>query len=407
MHEAQRTQIQIGDCEIDAAAFILRREGQPCQVEPQVLELLLYLARNPDRLITKSDLIQNVWGGRIVSDATLASRIRSARQAIGDDGQQQKVIRTVHGRGVRIVGDASESRIGASATPRGVSEYPKPDIHFCRSADDVSIAYSVTGSGPPLVKAANWLNHLEFDWSSPIWRPLLMELARDHRLVRYDGRSTGLSEWQVADLSFEALLRDMETVVDALDIERFALLGISQGCALSIAYTARHPQRVSRLILIGGYAKGWRRRANNQEIRQREALLTLARDGWRADTTAYRDVFASLFVPHGDEEQKRWWSELLGVSSSPENAARLMETFGDIDVTPHLAKLATPTLVLHSRDEAAVPFVAGQQMAAGIPGARLVSLDSPNHIVLPQEPAWRDFLSEIRSFLPGTSARYE
>jgi DNA-binding winged helix-turn-helix (wHTH) protein len=267
MHLSEHTRIQIGDCEIDAAAFILRRGGQPCPVEPQVLELLLYLARNPVRLITKDDLSQNVWGGRIVSDATLASRIRSARQAVGDDCQQQRIIRTVHGRGVRLAGDAAESPSSASVVARGVNKDPKPDVHFCRAADDVSIAYSITGSGPPLVKAANWLNHLEFDWSSPIWQPLLTELGRDHQLVRYDGRGTGLSDWQVAEISFEAFVRDIETVVNALNIERFALLGISQGCASSIAYAVRNPERVTRLILIGGYAKGGTRQ--QPEIRRR------------------------------------------------------------------------------------------------------------------------------------------
>lgn len=407
MHDTGAVRIQIGDYEIDAAAFVLRCGDQPRQIEPQVFELLLYLARHPDRLITRDDLIRNVWGGRIVSDATVASRIRSARLAIGDDGQQQRIIRTVHGRGVRFIGDARKGRSSAGAPPvaNGLPDDPRLDIHFCRSPDNVSIAYSVTGRGPPLVKAANWLTNLEFDWSSPIWRPMLTEVARDRQLVRYDGRGTGLSDWQVADLSFEAFVRDLETVVDALGIERFALFGISQGCAASIAYAVRHPQRVSHLILLGGYAKGWRRRANEPEIRRREALLTLARDGWSADTTAFRDVFTSLFVPHGDEEQKRWWTELLRVSSSPENAARLMEAFGEIDVADLLPMVTVPTLVLHSRNESVVPFAAGRQMAAGIPGARFVSLDSHNHVVLAQEPAYREFLSEIRTFLgdsPGS-----
>jgi pimeloyl-ACP methyl ester carboxylesterase len=408
MPETSSSRITIGDCEIDAAAFILRREGQPCRVEPQVLELLHYLAQNPGRLITKDDLIRHVWGGRIVSDATLASRIRSARQAIGDDGQQQRVIRTVHGRGVRVVENGTPAGTGPAtvrAAMDNVSREAKPDIHFCRSADGVSLAYAASGCGAPLVKAANWLTHLEFDWSSPIWQPLLGELSRSHQLVRYDGRGTGLSDWDVEDLSFDAFVRDIETVADAIGLERFALLGISQGCAASIGYAVRHPQRVSHLILIGGYAKGWRRRGNEQEIRRREALLTLTRDGWDADTGAFRDLFASLFVPHSDEQQRRWWTELLRMASSPETAARLMEAFGDIDVTDLLAQVRAPTLVLHSRNEAVVPFSAGREMAVGIPGARFVPLDSPNHVILAQEPAWRNFLSEIRTFWPGGPSR--
>jgi pimeloyl-ACP methyl ester carboxylesterase len=401
MHGSGPARIRIGECEIDVAAFQLRCAGQVRQVEPQVLELLMYLSRNPDRLITKDDLITNVWGGRIVSDATLASRIRSARRAIDDDGQQQRIIRTVHGRGVRFIGNAAAGDTAAVA--QAEKKCFRPEIGFCRTDDGVSIAYSVAGSGPPLVKAANWLTNLEFDWSSPIWQPLLTELGQHRRLVRYDGRATGLSDWQVVDVSFDAFVRDIEAVVDALDIERFALLGISQGCASSIAYAVRHPERVSHLILLGGYAKGWRRRADDREIRRREALLTLARDGWDADTTAFRDVFTSLFVPHGDDEQKRWWTELLRVSSSPENAARLMEAFGEIDVTDLLPKVVVPTLVLHSRNDSAVPFAAGRQMAAGISGARFVPLDSNNHIVVAQEQAWRELLREVHSFLSDRS----
>jgi len=303
----------------------------------------------------------------------------------------------------RLLAGAKETPGAQQARPTGTKRstpsLQNQTIRFCKTPDGVRIAYATVGSGAPLVKAANWLTHLEYDWNSPIWHPFLAEMARDHLLVRYDERGNGLSDWQVEDLSFESFVRDLETVVDALALKRFAVLGVSQGCAVSIAYAVRHPDRVTHLVLHGGYAKGWRRRANEQEIRRREALLTLVRDGWGADVPAFREVFTSLYVPDGDEQQKHWWTELQRVCTSPENAVRLMDEFANIDVTGLLPMVTVPTLVLHCRAEAVVPFDAGRQIAGGIAGARFVPLDSHNHIVLAQEPAWPKFVGEIRAFL--------
>lgn len=272
-------------------------------------------------------------------------------------------------------------------------------IRFCVAPDRVRIAYASSGDGPPLVKTANWLNHLEFDWRSPVWLHLLHSLTQDFRLIRYDARGNGLSDWAVPDMSFAALVRDLETVVDAAGLDRFPLLGISQGCAVAIAYAVRHPERVSRLILHGGYARGWRKRADAAEIARREALNTLVLQGWGQDNPAFRQVFTSFYIPDGNPEQMRWWNDLQRISTSPQNAARLMEELGEIDVTPLLPQISVPTLVLHSRHDAAVPFAAGRELAASIPGARLVPLDSHNHVILEQEAAWPRFLGEIRAFL--------
>lgn len=273
------------------------------------------------------------------------------------------------------------------------------DIRFCVAPDQVRIAYAEAGDGPPLVKTANWLNHLEFDWRSPVWRHLLQALTRDFRVIRYDERGNGLSDWDVADLSFEAMVRDLESVVDAAGLDRFPLLGVSQGCAVAIAYAVRHPERVTRLILHGGYAKGWRRRADAAEIARREALNTLVLQGWGQDNPAFRQVFTSFYIPDGNPEQMRWWNDLQRISTSPQNAARLMGELGEIDVTSLLPQVTVPTLVLHSRHDAAVPFAAGRELAASIPGARLVPLDSYNHVILEQEAAWPRFLGELRGFL--------
>lgn len=284
----------------------------------------------------------------------------------------------------------------ATAEPRAL---PKQRIDYCETRDGVRIAYSAVGEGPPVVKAANWLNHLEFDWRSPVWRHWLHELTSGHRLIRYDERGNGLSDWKVDDFSIEALVCDLETVVDAAGLDRFPLLGISQGCAVAICYAVRHPERVTRMVLHGGYAKGWRARANPSEIAKREAMLTLVREGWGQENPAFRQIFTSWYIPDGNLEQWRWWNDLQRISTSPENAARLMIALGNIDVTHLLPQVTTPTLVLHSRNDAAVPFSAGRELATSIPGARFMPLNSRNHLILEQEPAWPRFLEEIRSFL--------
>jgi class 3 adenylate cyclase/pimeloyl-ACP methyl ester carboxylesterase len=274
------------------------------------------------------------------------------------------------------------------------------EIQFCMAQDGVQLAYARTGSGPPLVKTGNWMTHLEFDFESPIWRHLYRELSRDHALIRYDARGNGLSDRDVEDVTFETFVSDLETVVDAAGLERFALLGISQGCAVSVAYAVRHPERVTHLVLFGGYVLGWAKRARSAaEKEQAAAMMTLARLGWGQENAAFRQLFTSQFIPNGTKEQTDWFNELQRISTSPEDAVRNLAAQGDIDVSALLSKVSVPTLVMHSRDEARVPFDQGRRLAAGIPGARFVPLASRNHLILEEEPAFPRFLQEIRAFL--------
>jgi class 3 adenylate cyclase len=273
-------------------------------------------------------------------------------------------------------------------------------IHFCTASDGVRIAYATVGEGPPLVKAANWLNHLEFDWRSPVWLHWLKELSRHHMLVRYDERGCGLSDWQVEDFSFQAWVCDLETVVDSLGLEHFPLLGISQGCAVAVAYAVRHPERVERLVLYGGYARGWAKRRLSPEMREEyQAVLTLMRQGWARDNPAYRQIFTTGFIPGATAEQMRWFNDLERISASPDNAVRFMTEFGNIDVDDLLPLVRVPTLVVHARGDLRCPFDEGRRMAASIPGARFVPLEGENHLLLPDEPAWPVFLREVRGFL--------
>ena len=272
------------------------------------------------------------------------------------------------------------------------------EIRFCTAADGVRLAYATVGQGPPLVKAANWLNHLEFDWDSPVWRHLFRGLAKDRQLIRYDERGNGLSDWD-AELSFEMFVRDLETVVDTIGLDRFPLLGISQGCAVSVAYAVRHPERVSHLILYGGYARGSNHRGDPGNVAVRQALKTLVLEGWGRENPNFRQIFTSFFIPGGTHEQMRWFNDLQRMTTSPENAVRFLDTFDDINVTDLLDRVTMPTLVLHCRDDARVSFAEGRLLATSIPGARFVSLDGRNHLILEDEPAFPRFMEEVRNFL--------
>jgi pimeloyl-ACP methyl ester carboxylesterase/DNA-binding CsgD family transcriptional regulator len=276
----------------------------------------------------------------------------------------------------------------------------KQEIHFCQSADKVRIAYALSGQGPPLVKAANYLTHLEHDWHSPVWRHWLLGLSQTHRLIRYDARGSGLSDWDVSTYNMDAWVRDLEAVVDSLDLQRFPLLGISQGAAVCVAYAVRHPERVSHLVLYGGYARGrYHRNLDEQGRMEAQALINLIRVGWGKENPAFRQMFSTMLMPEADLEQMAALNELAQISATPENAARMEEAFYQIDVRHLAPQVTTPALVLHPRLDASIGVEEGRLLASMIPQARFVQLESRNHILREQEPAWGRFLAEVRAFL--------
>ncbi|MEP7300621.1 MAG: alpha/beta fold hydrolase [Caldimonas sp.] len=287
-------------------------------------------------------------------------------------------------------------------------------LRVCTSRDGTRIAIASIGSGPPLVRAAHWLSHVEHDLDSPVWRPWLAELSRQHTYIRYDQRGSGLSDSDASDFSLDAGVADLDAVVETLGLRRFPVLGMSQGGAVAIAYTVRHPEKVSHLILAGAYARGALSRAETPADRlEAETLVNLIRLGWGRDNPSFRQVFTNQFIPSGTPLQHQWWNELERLTASPENAARLLEAFHAMDVTALAREVRVPTLVLHSRGDARVPFDEGRHLAALIPGARFVPLDSDNHVLLESEPAWPHFLAEVRGFLgtavasPGDGANDE
>ncbi len=392
---------QFAEFSIDTDRRELKRGNELIATEPQVFDLLVYLIEHRGRVVSKDDLIEGVWGGRIVSESTLASRINAVRRALGDSGAEQRLIRTVARKGLRFVGELARRTTPAEALPPAKSPPTdlRQDVQFCTASDGIRIAYASVGEGLPLVKCANWLNHLEYDWQSPVWSPLLKALAGRYRLIRYDERGNGLSDWEVDDISLEAFVRDLESVADANGLDKFALLGISQGCAVSLAYAVRHPERVSHLVLYGGYARGRRQRGQKHAVEQADALQTLMRQGWGQENPAFRQIFTSLFIPGGTAEQVQWFNDLQRMTTSPENAARIRYVVDTIDVSGLLAEVKVPTLVLHCRDDAVQPFDEGRRIAAGIPGARFVALEGGNHLILEHEPSWSRLLDEIARFL--------
>src|SRR5262245_2841623 len=273
-------------------------------------------------------------------------------------------------------------------------------IRYLKTADGVQLAWAEAGQGPLLVKASNWLTHLEYDWESPVWRHWMRFLADHFRTVRFDERGCGMTDWIVGDMSFLRWVEDLERVADAaFPAQPLTLLGISQGASACIAYAVRHPERVTHVVLYGAYARGFARRGDPEAERVYAAIIELARLRWGTDNPAFRQVFTSRFVPDGTEEQIGWFNELCRKTTSPENAARLLEVRAQIDVDALLPQVRTPTLVLHARQDGVTPFEEGRRIAAAIPGAQFVELDSRNHILQESEPAWARFGDAVLDFV--------
>jgi pimeloyl-ACP methyl ester carboxylesterase/DNA-binding CsgD family transcriptional regulator len=280
-----------------------------------------------------------------------------------------------------------------AATPP--AEASGQEVRFCRAPDGVRIAYAVHGHGPPLVVDSCWLSHLQYDWQSPVWRHFLDDLGAIFRVIRFDERGYGLSDWEIGQYSLEARITDLEAVAESVGLGRFVLLGMSQGGPVAISYAVRHPDRVTRLVLFGTWAAQARTAADRELL---ETFLAMTRVGWARPDPLFRRVFTNLFIPGASEEQMRWVDALQQMSTSADNAVRLRAERQEIDVTDLLSQVTVPTLVLHARGDVMVSFEEARLMASSIPGARLVPLESQNHILLAGEPAWRVFLHEMAAF---------
>jgi pimeloyl-ACP methyl ester carboxylesterase/DNA-binding SARP family transcriptional activator len=326
-----------------------------------------------------------------VLDATRREReaeqhLRIARSALKEAGVDPSSV--TRAKSAVVAKDA--------AAPSDLSQV----VRFCSAADGTHIAWAKSGKGPPILKAANWLSHLEHDWESPVWGHTLRFLSERNELCRYDIRGCGLSHCDLGeDLGLEQFVMDLEAVADASGHQRFTLLGISFGAAICIEYAARHPERVAGMILYGGFAKGWAVRASDSGLERDQAIQTLIRTGWSSDNPAFRQIFTSHFIPSASLEQINFFNELQRVSATAENAARLRKATGLADVSARLADIHIPTLVMHATDDQVALYGFGREMAMSIPDARFVTLEGENHILLEGDPGWHRFTVEIRNFL--------
>jgi DNA-binding winged helix-turn-helix (wHTH) protein/esterase/lipase len=393
---------RFGHFELDIAERKLSRLGQPVALRSKVFDTLAVLVENHGRLLRKEELMKGLWPDRIVEDNNLDHNISQLRRVLGHGANGDRFIETVPRQGYRFVGNVTttvSAKTGELQRREPETVFLNQDIRFFTAKDGARIAYSITGKGPVILKAANWLNHLEFELKSPLWRHWLPILTGHNTLIRYDERGNGLSSWNVPDFSFEAWLRDFEQLAEEVKVERFTVLGISQGAAVAVWYAAKYPERVERLVLCGSFARGWMNRPIPGEVERRNALLTLVRLGWGKDNPAFRQMFTTIYMPDGTPEHQQWWNELQRVCTSPENAVQLMNAAGHINVVDLLPNVKCPTLVMHSSGDDAVPISEGRLVAARIPGAEFLELPSKNHIVIHSEPAWPIFVRELSRFM--------
>lgn len=392
------------DFQLEIAERRLLRSGEPIPLRAKVFDTLAILVENHGRLIRKDDLMRRLWPDSIVEENNLDHNISKLRRALGENSNN-KYIETVPRQGYRFVAEvhSDSSPLLHQVVTAPHYDAGEQEIQFFTTSDGVRIAYTIGGDGPPLVRAIDWLNHLDFEWKNPFRRLWFSQIMRHHTFLRYDQRGSGLSDWNVSDFSFERSLADFHELIDHVGFKEFSLFGTCQGGAIGTAYAALHPERVKKLILVGAFARGWPP-PSSMVTEQYNAMVTLIRLGWGKDNPAFRQLWTTLFRPDASSEETEWMNEFQRITSSPENAARMMSEFPKIDITDLLPKVCCPTLVIHSRDEAVVPAQEGRLIASRIRGARYVELPSRSHEVVPGEPAWQTLVDEFSSFLHWSDA---
>lgn len=385
------------DCQLDAARHILRREGEVVHVEPQVFALLELLVSRAGEVVTRDEVIEAVWGGRIVSEATVSARISAARAAVGDSGQAQAVIRTVTRVGLQLVAEVKTDAAGPRL--RRHEDVPPLAARMAHAKDGSLIAWSSGGEGPPLLRAGHWLTNLDRDRTSPIWGPWLDRLGQGRRLVRYDCRGTGLSDPDCGTLSLEAFTDDMEAVADAARLDQFDIFAASQSLAVSCAFAVRFPDRVRRIVSYGGWAQGSAMRPETGSATMTRALGTMLELGWGQPEGGYMKSFAALFMPGASPEQVAAFVELQLASATPRRAVEMRDVISRYDVTDLLAQVKVPVLVIHARHDSLHPFSQAQHLMRHLQDAQLLALESANHIAMPDDPAFEVMMDAVDAFL--------
>lgn len=370
-----------------------------------VFAILEYLVRNRDRVVSRGELLDSLWQGKVVTESAVNARIKSARRAIGDSGDRQEVIKTFRGRGYQFIAEVSQAesddqRAKGSAPPEyqiGLDQ--QSPVRYCRARDGVNIAHARVGSGPPLVMTGSWMTHLEEDWDGGGWAKFLSELASDLTLIRYDMRGNGMSDWDGVDISFARLVEDLGSIVDCYDYQQVAIFGPSASASVAIAYSLENPGRVSSLVLYGGFARGKRRRGDAGSRAESEAMATLIRQAWGRDNPMARQMMTTLYTPDASREEAGEFNEFQKKCAPAENIARFLEVYDDIDITALVDRVVTPTLVIHCVGDSVSPYSQGKLLASSIPGASFVSLNSNDHLISASDPEFPRLLHKIREFL--------
>ena len=387
-----------------ANAELRNATGARITLRPQAIALLQCLARRPGYVHTRDELMRAVWRDVVVTDDSLVQCVGALRRALDDNAR--RIVQTEPRRGYRLVA-ALEAQTALPTVERATQEQSSfhQDIRFATTPDSVRLAYASSGQCAPLVRSAHWMTHLDWDWRSATLGPPIQALSRRHRLIRYDGRGYGLSDWDAAPATLDQGVADLQAVVDAAGLERFALLGVSTGAPVAIRFAARQPKRVTALVLLGGYARGvLRRGASSTSSDNFNAMLRLIEDGWSRENPAFRQLITSLHWPGANAAQMESFNHLQRVSCTPPAAVALLRGSAEHDVTDDLAVLQCPTLVLHSPRDARVPFEEGRLLASAIRGARLETFDSPNHLPLHGEAAFEFVGQQIEAFLLHSAA---
>lgn len=389
--------LRFGSCTLDLDRRLLSRGGNEVHVEPQVFDLLAFMAQSGGAVVPKDKLVEVVWKGLAVSDATIAARISAARAAVGDSGKEQAVLRTIPRRGLSFVADVAtdETRAKAPPPPRSAP----PEVRYALSADGTAIAWSETGEGPPLMRIGHWLSHLELDQGGAIWGPLIDRLARNHRLVRYDLRGTGLSARDAPLTGINVFAEDMAAVADAAGFDHFDLFAASQAAPVAIRFAAHWPDRVRRMVIVGGYVQGRAHRASGTDSVDEDTMLAMIRAGWGKADSPFMQAFSTLFAPDATREQREELVRLQLSSASPETAVTLRQIIDRFDVTEDLPRVDVPALIFHAEGDAIHPISQGLKLAANLKDAQFVRMQSRSHMLLPQDPAWEALLTRTEAFL--------
>lgn len=388
---------QFADCILDVERHELSLSGQPVALEPQVFDLIHLLVRNAGNLVSQDEILNEIWGGRVISDSALSSRVNAARKAVGDSGREQRIIKTIPRRGFQLIIPVESE----STADTGVAPQPeiRQTVRYTTSHDGTVLAYAISGSGPKVMRAGHFLTHLEKDWHSPVWRPYLDAIGSHHTVIRYDQRGTGLSDRELRAPTLENYVADLKAVADAAGLERFPLIGTSQGVPIAIHFAANNPERVSRLILYGGFALGRMLRDSDDVADEANALLTLIRAGWGKPESGFMVAFTSVFCPGASHEEIANLVDIQLASTTPDNAARIRGAFDRFSVIDLLEKVRAPTLVIHARNDSLHPVSQGQLLASKIPDAEFLEVESSNHIALPSDPVFQEIVTAELEFL--------